>query len=47
MIKTFPRAKDTSATMQKLSFVIQPNIYLFVYDGIPNERVFRKTKTAL
>ncbi len=42
--KDFSQGKTLSATMQKLSFTYKPNIYLFVYDGIPNERVFRKQK---
>jgi len=40
--KDFSQGKTLSATMQKLSFAYKPNIYLFIYDGIPNERVFRK-----
>lgn len=28
--------------MRETTFIEKPNIYLFVYDGIPNERVFRE-----
>jgi len=36
------RAKVLSSQMHETTFKEKPNIYLFVYDGIPNERVFRE-----
>ncbi|MCB5235044.1 MAG: YidC/Oxa1 family membrane protein insertase [Candidatus Cloacimonetes bacterium] len=37
----YPR-KKLSPEMSEIAFIEKPNIYLFVYDGIPNERVFRE-----
>ncbi len=33
--------KTLSPDLDSLKFTSSPNIYLFVYDGMPNERVFR------
>lgn len=37
-----PKGKVLPADMQAIKFQEHPNIYLFVYDGMPNERVFRE-----
>lgn len=37
---SFPRAQ-VPQDLAELDFIERPNIYLFVYDGIPNPRVFR------
>lgn len=37
-----PRGKVLSDEFRSISFKDHPNIYLFVYDGMPNERVFRE-----
>jgi membrane protein insertase Oxa1/YidC/SpoIIIJ len=39
--KDFSKGKSLTGTMQKITLADKPNIYLFIYDGIPNERVFR------
>jgi len=35
-------SKTLTNTMKQIDISEKPNIYLFVYDGLPNERVFRK-----
>ncbi len=39
--KDFSEPKTLTTTMKEISFQDRPNIYLFIYDGIPNERVFK------
>ena len=42
----YPRRK-LNAEMSAIRFITKPNIYLFVYDGIPNFRVFRDQNLPL
>ncbi|MDD2332404.1 MAG: hypothetical protein PHI68_07115, partial [Candidatus Cloacimonetes bacterium] len=35
------KIKVIPSELQNLSFTTSPNIYIFVYDGIPNQRVFK------
>lgn len=37
-----PRGKILSEELSAIRFQHHPNIYLFVYDGMPNERVFKE-----
>jgi len=36
------KIKILTREMQNIKFLNKPNIYLFVYDGMPNERVFKQ-----
>lgn len=40
-LKDFSQPKQLTTLMKKITLKDKPNIYLFVYDGIPNERVFK------
>ncbi|MCB5272304.1 MAG: YidC/Oxa1 family membrane protein insertase [Candidatus Cloacimonetes bacterium] len=41
------KLQEIPALLQDLEFKDQPNIYLFVYDGVPNPRVFREQNLPL
>lgn len=41
------KLQEIPAVLKDLEFKVQPNIYLFVYDGVPNPRVFREQNLPL